>query len=400
MWRGSSAVAISGGSSSRQRSLGIRAARREAAARRRVDEVRRATGDDVEPGVAGVVHLRDALASAPRCTASSCWRTARSVGAFSTSLPPYITAISSVWPATTPRSWVTRTSDMLRSRRCSSSRSRICACTVTSSAVVGSSANSSVGPHAMAMAIITRWRMPPDISCGYWCSRRSGSGMRTSCSSRSAVARASASTCRGGSQRLGDLLADLHQRVQRGHRVLEDHRHLLAPDVAHLLACQVADLRPSNWIAAVRIGASRWEQAHDRAGQDRLAGAALADDAERPCRAPASALTPSTARTRPRGVRKWVRTSSSCEERTVGRSRVAAWMTIAHTAASRMSKRRASRRRCRLKRHTVRNSIRHGKIVAHHALLEVVAGGVDHLAPRLRPLDAEAEEGERRPRRR
>jgi hypothetical protein len=30
--------------------------------------------------------------------------------------PPYITAISSVWPATTPRSWVTRIIDMLRSR--------------------------------------------------------------------------------------------------------------------------------------------------------------------------------------------------------------------------------------------------------------------------------------------
>ena len=98
-------------------------------------------------------------------------------GRFSTSRPPYITAISSVWPATTPRSWVTRMTDMLRSCRCSPISSRICACTVTSSAVVGSSANSSVGPHASAIAIITRWRMPPDSSCGYWSRRRSGSGM-------------------------------------------------------------------------------------------------------------------------------------------------------------------------------------------------------------------------------
>ena len=44
----------------------------------------------------------------------------------------------------------------------------ICACTVTSSAVVGSSAISSSGSFAMAMAIMTRWRMPPDSSCGYW----------------------------------------------------------------------------------------------------------------------------------------------------------------------------------------------------------------------------------------
>ena len=105
------------------------------------------------------------------------------VGAFSTNLPPYMTAISSVRPATTPRSWVTRISDMLRSRRCSSRRSRICACTVTSRAVVGSSANSNVGPHDIANAIITRWRMPPLSSNEYWSRRRSGLGMRTSCSS-------------------------------------------------------------------------------------------------------------------------------------------------------------------------------------------------------------------------
>ena len=40
------------------------------------------------------------------------------------------------------------------------------ACTVTSSAVVGSSAISSVGLRAMAMAIMARWRMPPENWCG------------------------------------------------------------------------------------------------------------------------------------------------------------------------------------------------------------------------------------------
>ena len=44
--------------------------------------------------------------------------------------------------------------------------SRICAWTVTSSAVVGSSAISSFGLQASAIAIITRCRMPPDIWCG------------------------------------------------------------------------------------------------------------------------------------------------------------------------------------------------------------------------------------------
>ena len=37
---------------------------------------------------------------------------------------------------------------------------------VTSSAVVGSSAISSFGRQDSAMAIITRWRMPPDSWCG------------------------------------------------------------------------------------------------------------------------------------------------------------------------------------------------------------------------------------------
>jgi hypothetical protein len=43
---------------------------------------------------------------------------------------------------------------------------RICFCTVTSSAVVGSSATISFGSAAKAEAIRMRWRMPPDSSCG------------------------------------------------------------------------------------------------------------------------------------------------------------------------------------------------------------------------------------------
>ncbi len=37
--------------------------------------------------------------------------------------------------------------------------------TVTSSAVVGSSATSSLGPQASAIAIAIRWRMPPENWC-------------------------------------------------------------------------------------------------------------------------------------------------------------------------------------------------------------------------------------------
>ena len=76
---------------------------------------------------------------------------------------------------------------MKRSRCCAESRSRIWACTVTSSAVVGSSAKRTFGPHAIAMAIMTRCRMPPDISWGYCFMRRSGSGIPTEASSDTAV---------------------------------------------------------------------------------------------------------------------------------------------------------------------------------------------------------------------
>ncbi len=204
------------------------------------------------------------------------------VGAFSTSRPPYITAISSVCPATTPRSWVTRITDMLRSRRCTSMRSRICACTVTSSAVVGSSANSSVGPHAkrdgdhhpLAHAAGQLVRVLPEAS------RRLGD-LDVAEQPLGGLHRLVALHPEVRLQRLGDLLADLHQRVQRRHRVLEDHRHLLAPDVAHLLggeADQLLALEAHRSRALDRLAA---EQSHDRTCEHRLAGPRLADDAER-----------------------------------------------------------------------------------------------------------------------
>src|SRR5690554_4952859 len=73
---------------------------------------------------------------------------------------------------------------------------------VTSSAVVGSSAISSAGSHKSAMAIITRWRMPPENWCGYWSMRWAAPGMPTLSSIAMAFWRASALSiflwiCRG-----------------------------------------------------------------------------------------------------------------------------------------------------------------------------------------------------------
>ena len=85
-----------------------------------------------------------------------------SVEADSTIRPAYMTLIRSVRPATTPMSWVTSSVAMPRRSSRSSSRARIWAWIVTSSAVVGSSASSTFGSQASAMAIITRWRSPPE----------------------------------------------------------------------------------------------------------------------------------------------------------------------------------------------------------------------------------------------
>ena len=58
----------------------------------------------------------------------------------------------------------------------------ICCWIVTSRAVVGSSAMSTLGRSASAMAMTTRWRMPPENSCGYARAARAGRGMPTSAS--------------------------------------------------------------------------------------------------------------------------------------------------------------------------------------------------------------------------
>jgi hypothetical protein len=68
--------------------------------------------------------------------------------------------------ATTARSWVTRMIPAFVSERSLRNSSRICAWIVTSSAVVGSSAISRLGEQDSAIAIITRWRIPPENSCG------------------------------------------------------------------------------------------------------------------------------------------------------------------------------------------------------------------------------------------
>ena len=99
--------------------------------------------------------------------------------AVSTIFPAYMTATRSARPAITPRSWVTRITDIPSRLRRSSISSRICFWIVTSSAVVGSSAISSLGSQASAIAIMTRCRIPPENWCGYSLRRSLGCGSPT-----------------------------------------------------------------------------------------------------------------------------------------------------------------------------------------------------------------------------
>src|SRR5947199_2231158 len=103
-------------------------------------------------------------------------------GASSTTCAPYMTTTRWAVSAMTPMSWVMSMMAIPSLAFSSFSSSRICAWMVTSSAVVGSSAIRRFGLHESAMAIITRWRMPPESWCGYSFTRRSAFGMCTICS--------------------------------------------------------------------------------------------------------------------------------------------------------------------------------------------------------------------------
>ena len=160
--------------------------------------------------------------------------------------------------------------------------SRICAWIVTSSAVVGSSAISSSGLVDSAIAIITRWRMPPESWCGYALARRLASAMPT-CPSIS-IARSHAPLAVDlpvELDRLRDLVAHRVDRVERRHGLLEDHRDGVAADVAHLVVGQLQQVAPVEPDLA-RDGLARaLDQPHRGHRGDALAAAGLADDAQR-----------------------------------------------------------------------------------------------------------------------
>ncbi len=80
-------------------------------------------------------------------------------------------------------------------------------------------------------------------------------------------------------QRLHDLLPDRQDRIERGHRLLKDHRDIAPAHLAHLVVGETEQVASLEQDAPVRNARGvLGQQAHDRERRHRLAAAGLADD--------------------------------------------------------------------------------------------------------------------------
>src|SRR6185295_4087771 len=82
-------------------------------------------------------------------------------------------------------------------------------------------------------------------------------------------------------QRLADLPADGHHRVERGHRLLEDHGDVVAADLAHLRLVESDEVATVELHRAADDAAGIVDEPHQRERRDALAAPALADDGQR-----------------------------------------------------------------------------------------------------------------------
>src|SRR5215472_18082894 len=82
-------------------------------------------------------------------------------------------------------------------------------------------------------------------------------------------------------QRLGDLPADAHDWIERGHRLLEDYGYLVATDGAQLRLLEPDKLATTEADAAANNAPRRrGDQAEDRKCAHALAAAGFTDDAQ------------------------------------------------------------------------------------------------------------------------
>jgi hypothetical protein len=81
--------------------------------------------------------------------------------------------------------------------------------------------------------------------------------------------------------RLADLVADGEDRIERGHRLLKDHRDLVAADFAHLLVVELQEIAPAiDNFTADDFSRRRLNEAHDRQRSHALAATRLTDQTE------------------------------------------------------------------------------------------------------------------------
>ena len=189
-----------------------------------------------------------------------------STGACSATRPAYITSTSLQSSATTPRSCVMNIIAMPCS--CCSFRrsSRICACTVTSSAVVGSSAIKHLRAarerhrdhDALAHAARELMRIllePLHRRGNADLLEQLDGALVEQCSLGARVVQA---------QRLDKLTPHAVHGVQRRHRFLEDHADAAAANVAHLIRREAREIVTGEQDAAALDDAGRpRQQAHD-----------------------------------------------------------------------------------------------------------------------------------------
>ena len=80
-------------------------------------------------------------------------------------------------------------------------------------------------------------------------------------------------------QRLHDLLSDRQDRIERGHRLLEDHGDVASAHRAHLVVGEIEQVAPLEQDAARgNAGGVLGQQPHDGERGNRLAAAGFADD--------------------------------------------------------------------------------------------------------------------------
>ena len=232
----------------------------------------------------------------------------RSVGPISTSSPQRSTATRWAISATTPKSWVMNSTPVPRPRLQLGDQLqdlRLGGDVERGGRLVGDQQHGIEhqrhGDHdALALAARELVRIGGDR-----CARARAASPR----SRMAMifaARSPASSLVWVSQHLVDLLAAGHDRIERGHRLLEDHRHARAAQLAQRAPVGASMFSPSSRISPrgrlQRLG----QQAHDGEGDHRLARARFADQADDLAGVDGEASRPSTAcaRSAPRGRRR------------------------------------------------------------------------------------------------